>query len=162
MRRLFMWFLYTRLGQWLSLRITGGWCYIRQNDPRWLGAGIRSYVYKYPGDSQAAPDKGISEQRKTWTTWECLQMPPDSYGGYLAIHTHKGHLIACLGQYLEPGSFVAFRVGYETGFATFITSTRKSFQPDKMKPTVIGRWENDKPEPPIELADGIESKVYFV
>lgn len=121
LQSLIWWFLYTSVGQWLSCCFTGGWCYIDKNDKRYA-ATPEDYMISYDGDETALPDKGISRQRDSWSTWICVQLHlAYMQGGYLAIDTYDGRRMACLGWYIRPNEAVLFRVGHEPGKALFLT-----------------------------------------
>lgn len=150
---LFWWFLYTRFGQWLSTKVSGGWCYLDRFDSRFTVALLESRKL-YAGSPSASPDRGISNQRNAWKTWIFAKAEDDSYptkkaisaDWYLAIDTHNDRRMACLGQKIRGDEVVRFRVGHEDGIAHAII-TGKGLS----KLVLLARWTDDGSEPPEEI-----------
>lgn len=163
MKKYLKWFLSTRVGQLISCLITSGWCYLRKDDSYWRLVTSENERLKYAGDPNACPDRGISTQRNEWRTWICVRFPKNSpHGGYLAIDTHTGERIACLGKFIQPGEYVCFRVGHEAGATLFIHELLHSVEP--AKPEFIHQWTTvgKKMELPPELLQKLAEDPWIV
>lgn len=171
-------FLYTRLGQWVSRKVTGGWCFIRKDDPRFI-VTVLAHSLKYSGDPNAAPDQGISEQRQEWKTWIIFRVPPIFSGhsdGHVVIDIHNGQRMVYLGL---AGRVMAIRVGHEPGLIRLGLDCEdylwRNAQPGSMadqfmtvaplhpdlRPVFLARW-NESEEWPTEAVGRPKDQVTFI
>ena len=137
------WFLYTWLGQWLSQLFSGGWCFIRKGDPRFV-VTCDENALRYDGDPLAAPDKGIGNQRNAWKDWVVFRTSLYAhYFRFVVIDIHNGQRMACIKK-SKRGVF-AIRAGHEA--ATIRIGTRAgnyASGDNELRPQLLGRWREGK------------------
>jgi hypothetical protein len=144
MNKLLCWFLYTRLGQWLGRLLSGGWCFVRKNDPRFT-VTYDENALRYEGDPSAAPDKGPGNQRNAWKDWVIFYIPPRSYYyRFIVIDIYNGQRMACFKKH--PNGIFAIRAGHEAG--TIRIGTREgnyASGDNELKPVLLTRWRENNP-----------------
>lgn len=152
MSRLFWCFLYTAVGRWVSCLITGGWCFIKKDDPRWV-VSTDEHSILFKGDTDAAPDKGISTQRSAWKTWiffHVLWAEEKNYGRrYVVIDTYDDKRMICVWKTFN-NQVVGIRAGYEDGVVRLAIRQPEGHPPpdeitylSMLVPKYLGRWEDD-------------------
>jgi len=141
------WFLYTRIGQWISRLFSGGWCFIRKDDPRFVVTSDYQ-VLRYEGDSSVAPDRGIGNQRSAWKDWIVFAMPHASMFLFVVIDIYNGQRMACFKEG-ESGIF-AIRAGHEAGTIR-IGAWRAHYGfpigNAALQPEFLARWREGEPWP---------------
>ena len=142
LKNLFWWFLYTRIGQWLSIITTGGWCFVSKDDSRFFFASDEDAL-SYDGDEEALPDRGISEQRKQWKTWIVFLMPTSIPHLHVFIDVHDGKRMGCFKKNFR--ACIAIRAGHESGTIRIGRSkkTGKAIRNEELKIQLLGRWKEN-------------------
>lgn len=147
-----MWFLYTRLGQWLSRLLSGGWCFIRKDDPRFIVTPDGDALH-YDGDPSAAPDRGIGNQRNAWKDWVIFAMPHASMFLFVVIDIYDGRRMACFKE--SPNGIFAIRAGHEPGMIR-IGAWRSYYESPiggaAFRPDFLARWREGEDPWPIGIA----------
>ena len=148
MSRLMMWFLYTQLGQWLSAKFSGGWCYLNPADPRFVVSNI-SHTLWYEGVPEYEPSQlGPSTQRNKWHTWVIFGVPEDwDVKRFVVIDTFANQRLACFGRKATTG-FFGIKVGHE-GAAIRLGARSGSVPPhsELLHPRFLARWREGDPWP---------------
>jgi hypothetical protein len=146
MNKLLTWLLYTRLGQRLGRLVSGGWCLIRKNDARFVVSNDDNCLH-YEGDSSAAPDRGIGNQRNAWKDWILFQVStPAFYPRFIVIDTYKGERMACFTA--SNGGIFAIRAGHEAGIIRIGTQVGNYASGDnELRPKFLARWRETNPWP---------------
>ena len=106
-----MWFLTLRPVQWLLVvvlrRFTGGWCFVRKNDRRFVTYGSTDVL----GDDRQRPTTMLMD-RRAWTLYAVLKNV-GNHRAFLACDDFTGRRLACLRVALKPGGTAAVRIGKE-------------------------------------------------
>jgi len=144
MRALLWWFLYTRLGQWVSRRVTGGWCFVSKGDERFVVTDS-TRALPYAGDPSAAPDKGISNQRNAWKTWILFRVPHAQAPRFVAVDIYDGKRMACLGKG-SIGGVIAIRVGHEDAVIRLVARASLADE-NAIRPILLARWREGEEWP---------------
>lgn len=140
------WFLYTWFGKWLSRLFSGGWCFIRKDDSRFV-VTCDDNVLRYEGDPSAAPDRGVGNQRKAWKDWVIFQMTQRTYyPRFVVIDIYSGLRMVC-SKACESRTF-AIRAGHEAGTIRIGTWTGNYASGDnELQPHFLARWRDNQPWP---------------
>lgn len=138
-KKIFWWFLYTALGQWVSSKFSGGWCFIKSTDCRFKVTPDAESIW-YRGDQSAAPDRGISLQRNKWRVWIIFKLT-SSNPQWVVIDVHDGKRMLMT----KPlKGIVAIRAGHEDAIIRVAVATP---QWHPLAPMFLCRWEENEPWP---------------
>ncbi|MDO9509941.1 MAG: hypothetical protein Q7J14_01480 [Candidatus Magasanikbacteria bacterium] len=152
--KIFYAFLCTRIVQFLSKQITGGWCFVSKNDPRFI---ISKGQLFYEGDPLAIPDRGISNQREEWKKWLIFRLPSFPLVSLVFIDIYNGRRIGYF-SISNSDKIMAIRVGYERGIIVFglgkkalaefltigLIPALQAFQDSEGNSEILGFWEEEK------------------
>ena len=148
-------FLLTKLGQWLSRKVSGGWCFVKFDEDqdrvvkikKDLFAEEHSFIVKgpifYEGDPSALPDQGISNQRNNWKKWLVFELPTVPLIPRLYIDTYNARKL-CFCDIKKEDKFMAIRIGHEPGTVAF------GFDKQKWNELLVEKFKHAEKDPMVD------------